>query len=326
MSLPKVAIISLGGTISSLGARGVAPKLTAKELVEDVPRITEHAHVVPIRSKQLPSSAITFGDLLDVSDEVRRQFESGTDGVVITQGTDTMEETAFFFDVVVDSDKPVVVTGAMRNPTLPGNDGPSNLLSAVQVAATKKARGLGTLVVINEEIHLARYVQKTHTSSISALESPLTGPVGWITEGEVTVALRPGHHPHITIERDSPEKRVALLKVVLDDDGALLDAMEPSGFDGLVVEGTGGGHVPPVMASKIARLAKKIPVVLSSRTGSGQVLRHTYGHPGAEIDLISKGMIPAMSLSGPKARVLLYLLLRSGRQRKEIGRAFQEWS
>ncbi|PSN86099.1 hypothetical protein B9Q02_03730 [Candidatus Marsarchaeota G1 archaeon BE_D] len=326
--LPHITIISLGGTISSFHKKeqlGVAPSLSVDEIIQNVPQAHEYARLKTCQFKKIPSVDITFNDLVELTSLIEREFESNADGVVIIQGTDTMEETSFFFDITIDSLKPVVVTGAMKNPTLLGADGLANLLSAIQVAASKDAKGLGTLVVMNDEIHIARYVQKTHTTNLAAFRSPQVGPIGWIVENEVKIALRPPTHPHVKISKDLPDKKVALYKIVLGDDGSLLDAIEKLRFDGLVIEGTGGGHVPAIMANKVERLAKKIPVVLSSRTNNGQVLKRTYSHPGSEIDLIMKGVITSNSLTGLKARVLLYILLRANYDLNQIKIAFDEW-
>ncbi|MCA3748158.1 MAG: asparaginase, partial [Rubrobacter sp.] len=157
--LPKVAVLSLGGTISSVrgSGPGVVPRLTGRDLVESVPQIAEVAEVEAESVRQVPSSDLTIEDLVEVAGEAASRLRSGAEGVVITQGTDSIEETAFAMDLLVEGEKPVVVTGAMRNPTLPGADGPANLLGAVRVAASDAARGLGALVVMNDEIHAARF-------------------------------------------------------------------------------------------------------------------------------------------------------------------------
>lgn len=324
MGLPEVRVFSLGGTISSTGSgdRGVSPTLTGEALVAEIPEIGEVADVSADSFRQVASGELTLEDMVELAGEVRACTEAGVEGVVITQGTDTIEETAFALDLLVEHDAPVVVTGAMRNPTLPGADGPANLLASVRVAASLAARGLGALVVMNDEIHAARFVRKTHTQSPATFRSDPVGPIGWVAEGRVRVALRPVGGWKIGAGRVGEIPRVALLTAALGEEGLFLEDIRRHGYAGLVVEALGGGHVPSSMVEPLSRLAAEIPVVLASRTGSGEVLRSTYGFPGSEIDLIDRGLVPAGFLDGPKARVLLSLLLAAGADRREVAGAF----
>ncbi len=327
MALPAVTVYSLGGTISATetGGSGVEPSLTGEALVEDVPEIAKVAEVSAESFRQVPGSELTLDDLIELSVEINGCIDEGSKGVVVTQGTDTIEETAFVLDLLVDTDAPVVVTGAMRNPTLPGAEGPANLLASVQVAVSEAARGVGTVVVLNDEIHAARFVQKTHTSNPATFRSPLTGPIAWIAEGNVRIATRPVGHHHIALPSETQDRHVALYTVALGDDGRLLSTIGQSGYEGLVIEAFGAGHVPSVMVEPLGDLAGEMPVVLASRTGSGEVLRNTYGFTGSETDLLERGLINAGMLDGPKARLFLSLLLRSGAGRQEIARAFDRW-
>jgi L-asparaginase len=324
---PKVAVLSLGGTISSTsaGGPGVVPTLTGESLVEDVPQIAKVADVSATSFRQVASSELTVDDLAELAAEIIHRIEDGAAGVVVTQGTDTIEESAFVLDLLVDRDEPVVVTGAMRNPTLPGADGPANLLASVQVAASDVARGLGTVVVLNDEIHAARFVRKTHTQSPATFESPLAGPLGFVSEGTPRVALRPANRHHVSLPADSRDRPVALLTGTLGDDGRLVGEVERLGYAGLVIEAMGGGHLPSVTVEPLAKLASRMPVVLASRAGGGEVLRRTYGFPGSETDLLSRGLINAGTLDGRKARLLLSLLLRSGASEVEISATFDRW-
>ena len=328
MTLPKVAVLSLGGTISSTntgGGPGVVPTLSGEALVEDVPQMAEVAEVSAASFRQVASSELTVDDLVELAAEISRRMGEGASGVVVTQGTDTIEESAFVLDLLVDRDEPVVVTGAMRNPTLPGADGPANLLASVQVAASDVARGLGTVVVLNDEIHAARFVRKTHTQSPATFKSPLLGPVGFVSEGTPRIALRPVNRHHVSLPTGSRDRPVALLTGVLGDDGRLVGEVERLGYAGLVIEAMGGGHLPSVTVEPLASLARDMPVVLASRTGGGEVLRRTYGFPGSETDLLSRGLINAGTLDGRKARLLLSLLLRSGATGEEISATFDRW-
>jgi L-asparaginase len=317
----------MGGTISSVdsGGKGVEPTLTGEALVSDIPEIAEVADVSAVSFRQAASGEIRVEDLVELAAEIVGWIDGGAAGAVVTQGTDTIEETSFVLDLLVDREAPVVVTGAMRNPTLPGADGPANLLAAIQVAASDVARGLGTVVVLNDEIHAARFARKTHTSNPATFRSDPVGPVGWISEGIPRIVARPAGDHKVTIPAGAQDHPVALYHVALGDDGRLLSQMEKMGFAGLVVEAMGGGHVPSLMAETLEALASKMPVVLASRTGGGEVLRSTYGFIGSETDLLERGLIYAGPLDGRKARLLMTLLLMSGASKEKVKETFDTW-
>lgn len=330
MSLSKIAVISLGGTISSTnkgGNRtGVESSMNADELISSIPQVSQFAEIEAIPFRMIGSTGLSFPDLFSLRDRIEELFLQGFDGAVVTQGTDTMEETSFFLNCVIKSDKPVVLTGAMRNPTLPSPDGPANLLASIQVAAAEQTMGLGTLVVMNDEIHHSKYVTKTHTSSLSTFRSFPLGPLGWVSEGKVRIALRPAAKRVIfDISPSSKEKEVAFYTVLTGDSGKLLTEISKLDYDGLVVEAAGGGHVVPVTIDTLTSIAQKIPVVLASRTRNGEILTKTYSFPGSEIDMIRRGLIPAGALNSLKARVLLYLLIRNGTSKQTIKRVFENW-
>ena len=325
MALPPVAVLSLGGTISSTKSQGpgVTPKLTGEELVEAVPEIAGVAEVSAASFRRVPGSELTIDDVVALSGEINARLDAGAAGVVVTQGTDSIEETSFILDLLVERDEPVVVTGAMRNPTLPGADGPANLLSAVRVAASEQARGLGTVVLFNDEIHAARYVQKTHASNPATFSSPWVGPLGWISEETVRVAVRPMGRHHVALPEGSTDRPVALYAFGLGDDGRMLPEIGRLGYEGLVIEAFGGGHVPSGTVGYLEALALTMPVVLATRTRGGEVLGSTYGFPGSETDLLSRGLISAGPLASFKARLLLSLLLRSGASKDEAAETFE---
>jgi L-asparaginase len=327
VGLPRVTVFSMGGTISSVdsGGKGVEPTLTGEALVSDVPEIAGVADVSAVSFRQAASGELGIEDLVELAKEIEGRIDDGAAGAVVTQGTDTIEETSFVLDLLVDREAPVVVTGAMRNPTLPGADGPANLLAAIQVAASGVARGLGTVVVLNDEIHAARFVRKTHTSNPATFRSDPVGPVGWISEDVPRIVTRPTGKHKVSRPEDAQESPVALYHVALGDDGRLLPEIEEKGYTGLVVEAMGGGHVPSVMVETLEELASKMPVLLASRTGGGEVLRSTYGFIGSETDLIERGLIHTGPLDGRKARLLLTLLLQSGATREEISATFDTW-
>jgi L-asparaginase len=320
-------VFSLGGTISSTdsGGKGVEPTVTGEALVSDVPEIAEVADVSAVSFRQAASGELTVDDLVELASEITARIDEGASGAVVTQGTDTIEETSFVLDLLVDREAPVVVTGAMRNPTLPGADGPANLLASIQVAASEVARGLGAVVVLNDEIHAARFVRKTHISNPATFRSDPVGPVGWISENVPRVVLRPAGRHKIMLSDDTQDRPVALHTVTLGDDGRLLSAIEQQGYAGLVVEAMGGGHVPSIMVGALEDLSGKLPVILASRTKVGEVLHSTYGFTGSETDLLERGLIGAGPLDGLKARLFLTLLLRSGAMREEIKASFDSF-
>ncbi len=329
LALARVTVFSLGGTIGSTKggndgiSGGVMPRLGAGELVAAVPQLHGVAEVEAVAFRQVPSSDLTWRDLVVLAREITERFEAGVAGIVVTQGTDTIEESSFVLDLLVRDIRPVVVTGAMRNPTLAGPDGPANLLAAVQVAASSEACGLGTLVVFNDEIHAARFVRKTHTSSVATFRSSPVGPLGWVVEGRPRIAFRAPRLEGAPTGVGTEVPPVALLKATLNDDLRLISKVESLGYAGLVIEGFGGGHVPGYIVPALEDLASRMPVVLASRTGGGEILQVTYEFPGSERDLLSRGLIPAGFLDGLKARVLLSLLLATGANLGRVLKTFQ---
>lgn len=327
MNRAQVRVLALGGTIAMTGdgPGGVTPTLTGELLVAAVPALAKVAEVSASTFRQMPGAHLGFADLEALAEALAADANGGkSDGFVITQGTDTIEETAFALDRLLDLKQPVIVTGAMRNPTLAGADGPANILAAVAVAASRAARGQGVLVVLNDEIHAARFVRKVHSTSPAAFASPSAGPLGWVSEG----------HPHLVAGvrkvaplamRSPTDAPVALIRLALGDDGRLIDAAREAGYRGLVVEGMGGGHATPAMADALERAAAAMPVVLVSRTGAGAALTRTYGFTGGEIDLQKRGILTAGWLDGLKARILLTLALRHGLKGDDLEAAFAPW-
>jgi L-asparaginase len=322
-----VTIFSLGGTIAMApdpaGGSGVVPALSARDLLAAVPQLNDSGATLRVRDfRRVPGASLTVEDISALRSAIADELANGADGAVVTQGTDTIEETAFLIDLLHDREEPVVVTGAMRNPTLPGADGPANLFGAVLTAADPAARGIGCLVVLNDEIHGARVVRKTHTTSTAAFASPGSGPLGRITEGRVSISASPTIVPLTNFTDELARNvRIPLYTVALGDDGSTLAAFSGS-CDGLVVAAFGVGHVPQSMVAGLESLAAEIPVVLTSRIGSGPVLRETYGFPGSERDLRDRGLIGGGDLAPYKARLLLHLLIANERSRGEILDAF----
>ncbi len=238
--------------------------------------------------------------------------------MVLVQGTDTLEETAYLLDLFWDKPQPLVVTGAMRSPQRAGSDGPANLMAAVTTAAAPASRGLGVLVVMNDEIHAAARVAKTDSMAVEAFRSPVFGPLGRLVEGTPVYGNRPGRHPALEGPVGTASTRVALLITHLGDDGELLRLVTSAGYDGVVLASLGVGHVPTEVAEAVSVAAARMPVVFASRTGGGTTARETYGFVGSERDLLGRGAIGAGWLTPVKARLLLWTLLAQGRERDEI--------
>jgi L-asparaginase len=315
MTLQRVLLISTGGTITmTTGSAGVgiAPTLTGEDLVRAVPELAQRAVLDVVSYSTVPGASLTLGNLVHIAQLIDWRMSEGFSGAVVVQGTDTLEETAFVLDALTASERPVVVTGAMRGASAPGADGPANLLAAVTVASSAAASRLGALAVLNDEIHAGRYVQKSHTALPSAFASPGFAPIGRIVEGRVHVYARLPRPTPLSSPQNVDDVAVALLKVALGDDGRMLRVLPELGYQGAVIEAMGAGHLPAHFAEKIERLAAVMPVVLATRVAAGPVFQGTYGFKGAEIDLISRGAIPGGYLPGTKACLLLRLLLAGG--------------
>lgn len=325
---PRVLLVSLGGTITmtSGAGPGIVPTLTGADLVRAVPALADVADIEAVSPFRLPGPSLTLANLREVARLLNERLAGDIAGAIVVQGTDTIEETAFVLDLLVGGDKPVIVTGAMRGAEAPGADGPANLLASVIVAGSKAACRLGALVVLNDTIHAARFVQKASTFLPSTFTSFSGGPLGCVIEGKVRIDVRVERRAVIKNGCDGNDPPVALVTAALGDDGRLLPGLTELGYRGLVVEAMGVGHVPSAMVPGLASLAKIFPVILSSRVASGSVFAGTYGFPGSETDLLQRGLIGAGSLGGLKARLLLSLLLGIGLEGQELRSEFARFA
>ena len=304
---------------------GIAPGLRADQLVATVSGLGEVAELEVISKHGLPSASLSLTTIAGLAPEIDGLYRQGFDGVVVVQGTDTIEETAFLLDLLVQSDRPLVITGAMRGPAMPGADGPANLYAAVLVAASARAMQMGALVVLNDQIHAARFVHKAHTYLPSAFASPAAGPVGFIVERKARFHCRLPASIKYGVPPSFQCAPVALVKVVLGDNGWMLDSLRELDYQGVVIEGVGAGHVPADIVPMVERLAAARPVVLASRIEAGGALTSTYGYAGSEIDLLGKGLISGGFLSGVKARLLLSVLLSQAADPEAIRSAFERY-
>lgn len=315
----QVTAYFLGGTISMTGAtspgRGATPALGAAELVANLD-LGDGVDLTVVDFRRVSSARLTFADLLALLGEARAAVEAGTDGVVVVQGTDVLEETAYVLDLLWDRPEPLVMTGAMRLPTTLGADGPANLAAAVTVAADAACRDLGVLVALDDDVHAARWVAKRHSSATGAFTSEGPGPVASLHEGRVVVRVRVDRRPALPTP-GAVGVHVGLVTAVFDDDPRRYRAAAEHA-DGLVVAGLGAGHVNPDVAEALGDLAQRMPVVLVTRTGAGSVHRHSYGGPGSEEDLLARGLVHGGYLGPLRARLLLTLVLAGGADRDEV--------
>ncbi|WP_129408931.1 asparaginase [Marinitoga lauensis] len=307
----KIAIITTGGTIAMIHdpLLGVIPSEERNKHLNDIPELRKIAETELIEFTNIPSPHMTPKIMFELSKFVKEVISrEDIDGIVITHGTDTLEETAYFLDLVLNENKPIVLTAAMRNWNEPSTDGPANLISSVRVASSKKAVNKGVLVCLNDEIHSAREVTKTYTSNVATFDSPGYGPLGIVDEDAIIFYRESLLRMHI--DAIDVEDKVALIKTYTGDDGSILNVLPDLGFKGVVIEGFGRGNVPPKVADKIEWLVKEknIPVIVVSRCFKGRVLG-VYGYHGGGADLKNKGAILGNEVSGQKARIKLTVAL-----------------
>ena len=321
--MKKILIIHTGGTIAMTEDKntGAVQQNQQNPLLLQTDALSSIADVKVEDLFQLPSPHITEKIMLKLKEKIEKSIkEDRIEGVVITHGTDTLEETAYFLDLTVQSDIPIVVTGAMRSSNEIGADGPYNLISAVRVAASDSAVGKGVLVVLNDEIHSAKNVTKTHTSNIATFQSPQYGPLGIVSKREITF-----HHvPTVreTYDIENITKNVILLKAYAGMDGSIIQAIRSLHPDGLVIEALGQGNLPPTMVPELKKLMDSgIPIVLVSRCFNGYV-QEVYNYEGGGRQLKDFGVIFSNGLNGQKARLKLLVTLEITNDHDELQEMF----
>ncbi|HKM65188.1 MAG TPA: asparaginase [Acidisphaera sp.] len=314
-TLPHIIVLTTGGTIagqaSNRSAIGYqAGKLSGADLVAAVPGLDHLATVSVEQISSIGSQDMNDKVWFDLAKRIKEIFgKSEADGVVITHGTDTMEETAFFLSLVLSPDKPVVLVGSMRPSTAVSADGPGNLYEAVEVAASPRARGHGVLVVLNDTIHGARLVTKTNTTSVQTFTSPDGGPVGYVDPASIRFAMPvvAAARPPYALPAAPPLPRVDIIYAHANMDAALIDDAVKGGAKGLVLAGVGDGNGSQAAIDALANAVKQgVIVVRASRTGSGFVNRNV------EVDDDKLGFAVALDLNPQKARVLCQLLIANG--------------
>ena len=315
--MPRVTVVFTGGTISTVFdpvAGGNVPVLDGAAILARTPGLDSIAQVVAIDRGRIAASHFTFPQLLEVAAVLRAALaDPAVDGAVVVQGTDTIEETSFCWDLVMDGDKPVVVTGAMRASDEAGFDGPANLRDAIRIAASPVARGLGIVVSLGGSIEAADDVTKLHATALDTFASPNGGSLGRVEASRVSVLRRRAGRRHVTTQRAA--ERVHLITATVAMDAGLLDAALDAGADGIVVAATGSGNTSPELLAAAERAMQRgIPVALASRCPAGQATAG-YAFPGGGANWIQAGALPVGHLCALKARVALALGLGAGLDR-----------
>jgi L-asparaginase len=305
----EVTVLAAGGTIAMSGEDGATPALDAAGLLATVPAL---ADLPGLRARSLgdwPGVHVSAGDALAIARAATAEAAAGR-GVVITHGTDTLEETAVLCHLLHGGDAPIVLTGAIRPASAAGADGPANLLDAVRAAADAATTGAGAVVAFAGELHAAMAVRKSDSVSPRAFSSPRSGPLGRVSEARVEIWSAVTRRPPLPVAR--LDARFEVIAAGLGADGALVEAALAAGADGLVAVLLGAGHAPPAFLAACRAAAQRIPVVACVRPESGRMLRATYGFAGAERDVRAAGLLPAPALSPAAARITLMACLGAG--------------
>ncbi|MDU2122326.1 MAG: asparaginase [Clostridium celatum] len=322
--MKKIAVVFNGGTISMKvdeRIKAAVPTLTGEEIMSMVTGIEEFAEIESYSFSSLPSPHMTFKTMLELSKFTKELLDrNDIDGVVITHGTDTLEETAYLLDLTIKSEKPVVITGAMRSGSELGYDGPSNLAASICTAISDDAKKRGVLVCFNGELNSASEVTKANSMALNAFRTPNFGPIGIVDNNKVMFYRETKSTEKYDVEEIKSD--VALIKCVVDMDSSFIEFVIDKGYGGIVIEALGRGNVPPKMVDGIkSALNKGIPVVVVSRCFEGRV-HESYGYEGGGKMLKDLGVIFGDTLPGQKARIKLALAINSTINKEEIKKQF----
>ncbi|TCO70212.1 asparaginase [Marinisporobacter balticus] len=322
----KVAVVFTGGTISmKIDPRisAAIPALSSEEIMSMVTNIDKYADIEVVNFDRIPGPHMTPKRMMALSKTVKQlTLREDITGVVVTHGTDSLEETAYLLDLTISSAKPIIVVGAMRNSSELGYDGSSNLSAAICTAISEHAKNKGVLVVMNNELNAASEVTKTHTLALDTFKSMEFGPLGIVDNDEVIFYRDITRHVYIDTEKI--ETNVDLIKAVVGMDSRLIKFCVDSGAKGIIIEAMGRGNVPPKMVEGIKyAIDHNIIVVMVSRCPMGRVL-DTYGYEGAGRSLRNLGVLLGGSLPGQKARIKLMLALSTTTERDKIKEIFDK--
>ncbi|WP_413154279.1 asparaginase [Bartonella sp. cb54] len=327
--MKRIAIGTLGGTIAMVADNfgQMQPTLTSDILIKSVPSLNNVANIHAQTLTQLPSGSLSFKILFEVIEWATQQIKAGAEGIVLTQGTDTLEETAFFLSLYWNKAEPLIITGAMRTPNELSADGPANILAATRVAAHPQSRNKGVLVVINDTIHSPYWIQKSHTVKIETFQSDPAGTLGTILEGQLIYFNDQNFFPTTFEIPQKDNHQVALIYSSLSSDTQLMKFCLESGYyAGIVIAGFGAGHCSFQAADIVRQYAQKIPIIIASRCYNGSTTRITYGYKGSETDMITSGALMSGYLSATKARLLLWAFLAQELSLTQISTRWNDWT
>lgn len=307
--MKKILVLHTGGTISMQADQNGAVESSPINPMTQVTSPLENIEVVSVDFLNLPSPHIQIDHMMMIYKKIREEAFH-FDGFVITHGTDTLEETAYFLDTMSIPQKPIVMTGAMRSSNELGSDGIYNYRTALRVAADEKSADKGVLVVMNDEIHAAKYVTKTHTTNVSTFQTPTHGPLGLVTKREILFFK--AADKRVRFDLQAINGVVPIIKSYADMDTILLDALVEAPISGLVIEALGAGNLPPASISAIKKLInKQLPIVLVSRCFNG-IAEPVYAYDGGGIQLEELGVLFVKELNPQKARIKLLIAVNAG--------------
>lgn len=326
MKLKKVLIVFTGGTISMTNdvvTNAAIPSLSGDDILDKVPEIKSIANVDFLNYAMLPGPHMTPEHMLELSILVNQKISvEKYDGVVVTHGTDSLEETAYFLDLTYNQKAPVIFVGSMKNSTEFGWDGPENLIGAVITAISEESENRGVMVVMNNEIHSAAQVTKTSTHTLDTFKSKDFGPIGFVAHKKVQFYYNYTKRQYFNINHI--ESNIDLIKVACGMNDKFLKFSVDSGAKGIVLEGMGKGNIPPTMMPGIEyAMQKKVPIILVSRCLMGRAM-DDYGYAGAGRELTNMGVILGDNLPGQKARIKLMIALSYANDYKEIKNIFEK--
>ncbi|HEM3702304.1 TPA: asparaginase [Streptococcus suis] len=307
--MKKILALHTGGTISMQANQEGQVASSQVNPMTQIDTPIEEIQVTSVDFLNVPSPHIRLEHMMALYQKIKVE-QVNYDGFVITHGTDTLEETAYFLDTMAIPEKPIVLTGAMRSSNELGSDGVYNYRTALRVAADEKSADKGILVVMNDEIHAAKYVTKTHTTNVSTFQTPTHGPLGLVTKREILYFKTA--EPRVRFDLTSISGTVPIIKAYADMDSVLLDSLSHSAISGLVIEALGAGNLPPTILPAIQKLLNQnIPVVLVSRCFNG-IAEPVYAYQGGGIQLEQEGILFVKELNAQKARLKLLIALNAG--------------
>ncbi|HFI0067530.1 TPA: asparaginase [Streptococcus suis] len=307
--MKKILALHTGGTISMQADQEGQVASSQVNPMTQIDTPIEEIQVTSVDFLNVPSPHIRLEHMMALYQKIKVE-QANYDGFVITHGTDTLEETAYFLDTMAIPEKPIVLTGAMRSSNELGSDGVYNYRTALRVAADEKSADKGILVVMNDEIHAAKYVTKTHTTNVSTFQTPTHGPLGLVTKREILYFKTA--EPRVRFDLTSISGTVPIIKAYADMDSVLLDSLSHSALSGLVIEALGAGNLPPTILPAIQNLlTQNIPVVLVSRCFNG-IAEPVYAYQGGGIQLEQDGILFVKELNAQKARLKLLIALNAG--------------